>query len=448
MIVFPCPCSKHRFEMPDDEAGGLVQCPSCKRLNDVPTLSDLDALADDGTLKFADDDAPRRGQDDPRRLRELHRVYGSSRTDRDGNEIDLRQSQDDLRRVGATEMPLASGRDAVAPGAPKYDPITGELVRPLDVKPAAPRQVLPLGSGAATPFAGAHAASNRKRSIAYATREADKLSVPTLHTLPVRLFEPINLMVMGFVAVAMLLLGLISVPLIGGLFLVAPIVLGGWGLMLAHYCNCVHDLGPGMQDELPRPLRDLEFGADIWHPFTRMAFTLFVCFGPAVLILANTQGGVRFVGAGVAAFCGMLMFPALALIFCASGHAANLRPDRVFGTILTLGPLYLWIVVLGALAVFFGFGSVAILTQFVVTAMTNADFAVGGIWGGATVVSVAAAVYTGHLAAWSLGVLYRREAERFPWYFEEHERTRVEDKRLQALARIEAARARGRFGNS
>jgi hypothetical protein len=48
------------------------------------------------------------------------------------------------------------------------------------------------------------------------------------------------------------------------------------------------------------------------------------------------------------------IFPGLALVFCASGHVGNLRPDRLFGTIWALGPKYIVIVALGALAVLGG----------------------------------------------------------------------------------------------
>ena len=40
MIRFHCTC-KHVFETDDNMSGGLVQCPKCGRLNDIPTLSDL-----------------------------------------------------------------------------------------------------------------------------------------------------------------------------------------------------------------------------------------------------------------------------------------------------------------------------------------------------------------------------------------------------------------------
>ena len=57
MISFACRC-KHRFSLPDDQAGGIIQCPDCGRLNDVPTLDDLDEPlhALDGHLAGGDAD--------------------------------------------------------------------------------------------------------------------------------------------------------------------------------------------------------------------------------------------------------------------------------------------------------------------------------------------------------------------------------------------------------
>ena len=40
MINFPCTCN-HRFSLPDDQAGGLIQCPQCGRLNDILQKEDL-----------------------------------------------------------------------------------------------------------------------------------------------------------------------------------------------------------------------------------------------------------------------------------------------------------------------------------------------------------------------------------------------------------------------
>ena len=56
MIRFNCHCT-HEFLVPEDQAGSLVQCPKCGRLNDVPTLSDLEHLEDGGIFKM--DEAPK-----------------------------------------------------------------------------------------------------------------------------------------------------------------------------------------------------------------------------------------------------------------------------------------------------------------------------------------------------------------------------------------------------
>src|SRR5437764_1229328 len=95
MIRFTCLC-QNRIEADDDLAGGLLQCPRCGRLNDVPTLSDLPHLADDGTYKVD----VSRPKDDPIRLAELSIVYSKGTTDHEGDEIDLRIAAGELA-VGA-----------------------------------------------------------------------------------------------------------------------------------------------------------------------------------------------------------------------------------------------------------------------------------------------------------------------------------------------------------
>jgi hypothetical protein len=54
MIQFPCKCG-FRFEVPSDQAGGLVQCPECGLLADVPSMNDVASLHPDGTFAFGSD---------------------------------------------------------------------------------------------------------------------------------------------------------------------------------------------------------------------------------------------------------------------------------------------------------------------------------------------------------------------------------------------------------
>ena len=49
MIKFPCRCS-HLFTLDDEMAGGMIQCPRCGLLNDVPSLNDLQNILPDGTI--------------------------------------------------------------------------------------------------------------------------------------------------------------------------------------------------------------------------------------------------------------------------------------------------------------------------------------------------------------------------------------------------------------
>lgn len=451
MISFPCACGTHRFNLPDDEAGGFVQCPNCKRLNDVPTLSDLNSIEDDGTLKIADDPKPKKPE--PRRIAELHRVYAKAKVDEYGREIDLRQNVDDLRRAGSPERSREDAADDLVDSRPRYDPLTGELVTPLDIKPdnSPPKAVLPIGTSAerAAGLPPLRSSSTSKLGsppvLGYPSQRpgaAINKEIPSLASLPLRLFEPINLMVMLFVGLMIVVTSGITIPLAGGLFFVAPAVIIGWFLIIAHFANCIDDLGPGGQNDLPRPLRDLEILGDIWRPAIRMGFSVLLCYAPAPVFAAfmTKQPFVQFVGTGVLLAAGAMLFPAVALIMCGSYHSINLRPDRLLGTIKVLGAHYFWLIILCNLAVIFAIGTnVALANVFLVTLVNVASknlflFIITSL------ASLPVALYTAHLACWTLGVLYRRNADTFPWFFQQHERDRAEHKRLKALAQIEASR--------
>src|SRR5687768_9829205 len=139
MINFACRCS-HRFTLPDDQAGGVIQCPGCHRLCDIPNLSDLGHIDADGNFNFDDDGAiPLAGED---RLPTLHKVFTRARSDDAGEEIDLRPTMHDVMNAGTEEMPYELA-DQIKPAAPKYDPVTGELIKPLDVRGGMPERVDP-----------------------------------------------------------------------------------------------------------------------------------------------------------------------------------------------------------------------------------------------------------------------------------------------------------------
>jgi DNA-directed RNA polymerase subunit RPC12/RpoP len=140
MIRFRCTC-KHPFETDDNMAGGLVQCPKCGRLNDIPTLSDLQFIAEDGTYKVGIEAVDAAAE--ARRLSELERAFSRTRVDEYGAEIDLRPTMEDIRNAGSDEIPLEL-KDEIRPGAPKYDPVTGELIRSMEIRtPTAAEAAVP-----------------------------------------------------------------------------------------------------------------------------------------------------------------------------------------------------------------------------------------------------------------------------------------------------------------
>ena len=77
-----------------------------------------------------------RQQVDPNsnRMPELRRTFGQQKTETDGREIDLRLTPEEIAKAGTEDVAF----ELVAPGhasPPKYDPVTGELVRPLTIQP-------------------------------------------------------------------------------------------------------------------------------------------------------------------------------------------------------------------------------------------------------------------------------------------------------------------------
>src|SRR5688572_24361443 len=183
MINFPCSCG-HRFSFPDEEAGGMVQCPQCKRLVDIPIPGDLANFEEDGTVKM---DIPFKEETEEDRMRELTRVYLPRRQDADGNDYDLRVTMEQIEAAGTEEIPLEL-KDEVKPGAPKYDPVTGELIRPMALKEDAYKKVVPLPP---------------QVTLGYARPAEQESEVPPWR-IPFELFKIQNLAVMAGVLVMLL----------------------------------------------------------------------------------------------------------------------------------------------------------------------------------------------------------------------------------------------------
>src|SRR5205085_7650371 len=103
----------------------------------------------DGTYKV-DPEVHRR---EANRLADLHRSFAPTRVDEYGQDNDLRPTEADFANVGDENdeiFGLADGdpTNAHRPVAPpKYDPATGELIRPITIKddrPAADPSTIPV----------------------------------------------------------------------------------------------------------------------------------------------------------------------------------------------------------------------------------------------------------------------------------------------------------------
>jgi hypothetical protein len=426
-IHFPCPCG-HLFDEPLDRAGAALQCPKCGRLNDIPTLSDLQSLSADGTLLLKPD-APRVER---HRIAVVNRHFNPHRLDAHGNEIDLRNTHEDLADVGAPpesdQIPLRQ-KDA-RPAKPKYDPVTGELIRPIQL---------------ATPAAGEDPANLpvARRALTYAA--GDAAHVMNARRILLAMFMPANFVVMFFIFLAYffyeMLFGLIGIylfNLVGAMptLYTLPLAI----LLMAHYANTLEDNGPNSIDELPRPLRSLSPVDDIINPFSSMFIALILCFLPAFLVFKNTPPQFQVISV-VPLALGVFFFPAVFLTSTTSGTSYNLRPDRLASVVRAAGGHYLtsllaWTLALPLFA-FSLFGVYLIPFALREKHLWIYKFNLPALHFPILFLSIIIM----HFACWHLGLIYRNHHEQFPWILQRHVSTR---RRVEAA---QAAQIRARSRN-
>jgi hypothetical protein len=402
MIQFSCRC-KHVFEVPEELAGQQIQCPDCMVLLDVPTHDELDQLTEDGTFRI---DAPL-PESDPNRFAQLKRVYSRKHVDDEGVDIDLRNTPEQIAAAGTDDSALEY---EVVPTAPKYDPETGELVRPLEVREepehvAHPSQI---------PFA--------QSALNYATPDLNpKVSIfsPLLY-----LVMPINLAAMFFVLVAHMFLVMGMFSLVLAVFILLVVGIG----IIAHYANVIEEVALEERDELPRFLRHFNFTDDIWLPFVRIGVSSILCFWPGMVV--RLVGAIKgwplprvTVAHMILDFIGLILFPATLLTATTSGSLANLRPDRVLGTIARIGPRYAFFVVLYTVALFvYVLGFIEAVSQFSELFRTGPSFK----WLGAGLIDYSilfVGIFLMHYFAWLLGLSYRLYHDSFPWVWQHYIRT-------------------------
>jgi hypothetical protein len=410
MIQFPCRC-KHVFEFPDDMAGKQVQCPNCQLLVDVPTLDELSQLSEDGTFRVA---APPPGRS-PEQIHDMLRTYSRRKVDENGVDLDLRQTSDEIAAAGTNE-PIDDFENF--PTAPKYDPETGELLRPLQIRPD--DSIAPHPSQ--IPLA--------QTTLNYAP--PDPNANPSVFRPLLQLLTPINLAAMFFVLLAHLFVILAAViP-----YLVVFATLGCGAGLIAHYANVIEDVGLEERNELPRFLRQFDIIDDLWLPFCRVFLAWMVCFGPGRVVwtiwaIENWPVRTLYPISFALDAIGLVFFPVVVLTTVTSGSVLNLRPDRLLGTIAQIGPRYAYMVLLYAVAItvyFFGiFNSLwHVLSVYAFMVSRTAIHATPPkSWFdtlGAAYEMLIVGIFLMHYFAWLLGLAYRAGHDKFPWVYHERQR--------------------------
>ncbi|MBV8782228.1 MAG: hypothetical protein JO353_12605 [Phycisphaerae bacterium] len=424
MLEFNCTCGQYRFSVPDELGGDTIQCPKCGRLNDIPTASELDQFDETGGYKV--DLIP-----DPKAL-DLDlaiRAFSRQRADDLGQPIDMRATFEDVMRAGA---PLATNAfDEPRGVAPKYDPITGELLRPLAVKNDTPRAVISMEP---LPDEVPVEAVPIVPTIDYGRRAG--LTPVAMGAAYVQLFRPVNLLVMAFVFIFHLLLLVSALVALAGFWFVWPapaLFLAG---LISHYGNTVDEIGPSQRDELPVPLRNASVSEDIWLPFFQTALALIICFAPLVpVVLMNSPPAIRLAFAAVALLFGLWIMPAVWLTTTTGGVFANLRPDRLISVIHICGSNYVFPVISLAIGCIAYVASIAALFNGLATLFATPKLAAGVFnlsIGGAALV---AAIFFVQAAAWQIGLLYRAHQPDFPWIMQRHVYTHLPQRSRPAPTR-------------
>ncbi len=407
-IKFACTCTT-MLEVPIEQAGTSLQCPHCGRLVDVPSLSDLQSIAEDGTYRVDDYEL----KDEPERLAKLERTYSRKRVDEHGNELDLREyfkpDEAGIARIAGDDDVLEmveDGEDA----PPKYDPVTGELIRPIGLinEPVkADPTAIPMAM-AVINYAG-----------------ADTTPEITGWRIIPELFKFTNLFVMFLIFCVHIFLQLMMFPLMIGMWLIIPGFLFLVGALVAHYANIVNDVGPDQKDELPRPGRDLNWHDDLWGPFVQFAVAAGICYG-GLAFIGKFPPGTRLPFAGTILVIGTIGFPAIFLTTTTSGTFLNLAPDKILRVVGALGVNYLWCVGMwAASAGIYIFSIVA--TIFALGTLLETPGAGGGSWYTSFPVilgypALAIGIVLMHGYCWYLGLMYRRHYPAFDWYLQQHHR--------------------------
>jgi hypothetical protein len=431
MIQFPCTGCGQVFSVTEDDAGRSIQCVNCGRLADVPTHSELAGLAEDGTFKLHGPPGP--AVEPSERLEELVLAFKKARFDDAGQEIDLRNTPKELAGI---DEPTALDPGQVQRYKPQYDPETGELVRPLDLRPSdhdLDPDSIPLAMPAPPAVQGV---------ISYAPVGDAELY---RHTPFRKLLEPVNLAVMGFV-----LLGLTIGYAVQLLFIsiteqtfpipVWPLNVMFW-LAAAHFGSTIVAIGPDEHEDLPRPLGSLGLWDDILGPLAKVLVAVLICYAPMFAALAALSAPASLIALPLM-LVGGYYFPAVLLTVMTSGSVLNLHPARI-RKVIRFGDKRYFLLAIGWM--------IALPVYVWATLRVNLISSALGIEPGSynRLEALAAgplavlSVFYLHYFCWQLGLMFRAGHERFGWVWEELDRQREEDrKRRGALSAADRAAMR------
>ncbi len=439
MLRFSCKCG-YEFNLTDDRAGEMIQCPRCGLLVDAPRADELAWLGPDGT--YAVDDSADAAPPPPgTTLAEMYRTYSRRTSDEYGVEKDLRPGAGHYDHLGDEDDTGRRPRRI----APRYDPVTGERILPLELKDEPVRPAIPVAAEVEwveldeaeaeaelaavavepIPVAAIPVTPGSGRSLGYATADVGHHAL--LHSLPVDLLvRPGNATVMVF-AYAFYVAGIVAKYPLAGFCDVAHVPMAAvmlvdvplW-LLAAHFGCVVDDVGPEGIDELPRPLRNLSFGEDLFGPAVRVAAAVAICFGPAagLALAAGSHRPPATAGVLLLGLLGAYGFPAVLLTLLTGTTVLNLTPGRVAGVIGRCGPQYVLSVLLGLATLASSVGIV--LGPGVLPPLGRLPFLLPLGRLPLLVPALAGVVYVTHLFAWHLGLMYRAHHDAFPWLAQRH----------------------------
>ena len=343
----------------------------------------------------------------------------------------MRQTFDDVMRAGVPHSPNTFDGKRKIP--PKYDPVTGEIIRPLAIKDDTPRSVIPIE---AVPDEVPLEAIPITPKLDYSRSRVGSPTIAMASAF-VQLLKPGNLVVMFFVWIGHLLLFASGFAGFTGVFILVVLLLS----LMAHYGNVIDEVGPADRDELPVLLRNVSISEDLWRPFVNVIISLFLCFAPALFVQFSHLPTVpKYIGIVMCLVAGFALAPAVLLTMLTSGAYANFRPDRLMSVIRISGIRYVI-----AISTFTAASAIYLAalgtTSAGLAALVGSPSLAAGLGGlGTGALIFALAIYLMHVAAWQIGLLYRAHQPDFPWVLQRHTYTKLAERNRPAAPRSATAR--------